>query len=233
MSPDRSPVHAFRKHATLVDFPGRLAALFFVSGCNFRCGFCHNAALLGTAREGISWERLREVCASFRGEWTDGAVISGGEPTLAPGLPALVALLREQGFGVKLDTNGSFPDVLESLLSGLDYVAMDIKCGPATYARLAGFAGVDRVRRSADLLRARARDYEFRTTVIEPVHTDEEMIEIGAMIRGARRYVLQPFIPRDDLPDAAFRSVPRTSPARLRHLAALMGEYAAEVICRD
>lgn len=228
-----SPVYAFRKNASMIDFPGKLAAVFFVSGCNFRCGFCHNAELVEQRSERLSWQRLRQVCARFRNDWVDAAVVTGGEPTLAPELPGLFDLLREYGFALKLDTNGSNPQRLSSLLPGLEYVAMDVKCAPDTYARLTGFDRADLIRESISLIRSHARDYEFRTTVITPVHTDEEMRGVGEMIRGARRFVLQPFVPQKNLPDAALRTIARTTPARMRALKIVMAPFADQVICRE
>ena len=228
-----SPVYAFMKNASMVDFPGRLAAVFFVSGCNFRCGFCHNAELIEPRAERLSWDRLRQACGRFRADWADAAVVTGGEPTVDPGLPGLFDLLKECGFALKLDTNGSSPGRLGALLPRLDYVAMDVKCSDDTYPRLTGFDRVDLVRESIRLIREHARDYEFRTTVIGPVHTDAEMRRIGEMIRGARRFVLQPFVPRGNVPDAALRATGRTTPARMRALKLIMESYADQVICRE
>lgn len=233
MTARASPVFAYHRNPTMVDYPGRLAALFFVSGCNFRCGFCHNAALMAESREGLAWEDLDKACRAFRDHWADAAVITGGEPTLAEGLEELVGRLRGHGFAVKLDTNGSRPEVLERVAPLVDYVAMDVKCSLPTYPRLTGFTHADRIGRSAGILRETTRDYEFRTTVIDGVHTDEEMRGVAEIVRGARRYVLQPFVPREDLPDPALRLVRRTAPSRLRELQAAMRDCADEVICRE
>ena len=233
MTSGLSPVYGFMKNSSMVDFPGKLSAMFFVSGCNFRCGFCHNTTLLDLRSERMPWDRLRRACERFRSDWVDAAVVTGGEPTIAPELPELFVLLREYGFALKLDPNGSHPERVKSLLPELDYVAMDVKCGEGNYGRLTGFDRVERVRESIGLIRDHARDYEFRTTVIDSVHTDEEMHRIGEMIRGARRYVLQPFIPRDDMPDAGLRSKTRTPPDRIRTLKSIMENYADQVICRN
>jgi len=228
-----SPVAAYLKQPTLVDFPGRLAAIFFLSGCNFRCGYCHNAALLAAHRAGMPWDRIEEACVQFRKHWADGVVITGGEPTLAPDLPELIRRLKRHGFAIKLDTNGSRPDILAAVLKDVDYVALDIKCSPATYPRLTGFAEVNRVAQSLDLLRTHARAYELRTTLLEDYHTDADLREVGRWIDGASRLVLQPFLPREDLPDSALRTRPRTSPDRLRAAADLLRPHVREIICRD
>ena len=207
----------------MVDYPGTLAALLFTSGCNFRCGFCHNASLISTAR-GIPWDALNAQCRNWREQWVDAAVVTGGEPTVAPELPALIEFLKAFGWRVKLDTNGSHPDILKDCLDSVDYVAMDVKASLATYPELTGFADVEAIGRSVGILKDAAVDYEFRTTVIESIHTAEEIEEISELIRGARRYVLQPFRPADDLPAARFRSLPRTPPQRLQDLADRVGD---------
>jgi pyruvate formate lyase activating enzyme len=228
-----SPVAAYLKQPTLVDFPGRLAAIFFLSGCNFRCGYCHNAALLATHRAGMTWDRVEHACTHFRKHWADGVVITGGEPTLAPELPELIRRLKRHGFAIKLDTNGSRPEVLAAVLGEVDYVALDIKCSPATYPRLTGFTDVARVAQSLDLLRTHACAYELRTTLLEEVHTDADLREVGRWIEGASRLVLQPFLPREDLPDPELRTRPRTAPDRLRAAADLLRPHVREVVCRD
>lgn len=227
-----SPVFAVMPRPSMVDFPARLAVVLFTTGCNFRCGFCHNASLLGKPRRGYTWEQLDEECRRFRREWADGVVISGGEPTLSPRLDALIDRLRGHGFAVKLDTNGSRPGCLQRVLPKLDYVAMDVKCALERYPDFVAFADTDCIRASIRLLIDTDVDSEFRTTVLESVHDDAEMRAIGELVRGSRRFVLQPFVPRDDLPDPALRSQPRTSPDLLARLGRIMEEYVDEVIVR-
>jgi len=216
----------------MVDYPGRLAAVFFVGGCNFRCGFCHNAALLARPAAFFTWDALRARAAEFRRSWADGAVIGGGEPTLSAELPALVAELKAFGFAVKLDTNGSRPDALAAVLASVDYVAMDVKTAPDRYGRFAGFDDPAAIGRSMELLRRGATEYELRTTVVAGEHDDAVMDAIGRWVRGARRWVLQPFVPRDDLPDPALRATPRTPAPRLIELRRRLADCAGEVIAR-
>lgn len=225
-----SPVYGFLRRPSMIDFPGRMAAVLFVSGCNFRCGFCHNAGLMAERKEGISWDRLADQCRRWRAQWVDAAVVTGGEPTLHPELARLLAFLKSLGWRIKLDTNGSRPDVLSACLDSVDYVAMDIKCGMAGYPELTGFADTERIRESIDLILSRARSHEFRTTVIDTVHTEEDMREIAGMVAGAQRYVLQPFLPRDDVPRPDLRSRPRTHPEVLQRLAAPLRGVARSVV---
>lgn len=215
----------------MVDFPGHLAGVFFVSGCNFRCGFCHNAALMHR-RAGLEWNRLETACARLRSNWVSAAVITGGEPTVSPDLPKLIEFFRAQGWALKLDTNGSRPAALESCLEKIDAVAIDIKAGPSGYKELTGFGDIEALRHSLELVRGHGVECEFRTTVIESFHTDEQMHEIGELIRGARRYVMQPFVPKDHLPDPRYQKRARTSPQRLIELHKVMEPYVQEVLIR-
>jgi pyruvate formate lyase activating enzyme len=225
-------VYAYLRHPSLVDYPGYPAALFFTSGCNFACRYCHNPALMRRRQAGLSWDRLRQVCEDFREEWTAAAVLSGGEPTMAEDLPELIDFFRDRSWRVKLDTNGSFPDVLARILPQVDYVALDVKAAPDRYRELTGFGEVERIRESIALLRAGETDYELRTTLIEPFHDDAQLHELADLVRGARRLVLQPFVPRPDMPDPTFRLLLRTSPDRLHQAAAILTGCAEEVLIR-
>lgn len=226
-------VYAYLEKPLMVDYPGRFAAVFFTSGCNFRCGFCHNAALMGRQKAALSWEQLAEAATRFKNNWVNGVVITGGEPTCSDDLVDLIRFFKERfGFAVKLDTNGANPDRLAECIPLVDYVAMDIKTGLSGYSDLVGFANTDKIQRSIDLIRTQAKEYEFRTTVIESVHTDELMDEASQSIRGAKRYALQAFIPRDDLPGVRFRSLPRTTSARLHQLKDRMAGCADEILLR-
>lgn len=227
-----SPVFAFLKNPSLVDFPGHLSAVFFMSGCNFSCGFCHNAELMGRQRPGIAWRKLRSACDAFRAMWVNGAVITGGEPTLYSQLPALVSFFKRMGWRVKLDTNGSMPDVLAECLAEVDYLAMDIKSGQSGYPELAGYRELSRIERSIDLIKTHAPMYEFRTTLIEAHHTPERIAEIGAWVRGAKRFALQPFVPAATLPLSQYREMKRTSYDYLKYAADCLRHDVDEVIIR-
>ncbi len=229
---DISPVSAWVKHPSMVDWPGHMAGVLLVTGCNFRCPFCHNAPLLAAPREGLAWGVLETLLRRFRDHWVDAIVISGGEPTLRPDLPRLVTFLRERGFRVKLDTNGSRPEAIDAVLDQVDYVAMDVKCGLDRYPALVGFPDPDRIARSIELVRSRALDYEFRTTVAGPLHDDAHMDAIADVLRGSRRWVLQRFEPRGELLHPDCTLWPRTPPSRLRALKTRLGSVAREVIVR-
>ncbi len=207
--------------------------MLFTTGCNFRCSFCHNSTLLGTMRQGLPWERLQETCRQFRAQWVDGAVISGGEPTLwGKELARLIRCLKDAGLAVKLDTNGSRPDVLEEILPELDYVAMDLKCRLQRYPEFVGFHNHEAIASSIELIRQSGCRYEFRTTIIDGIHSEQEAAAMAETVKGARRYVLQPFLPREDLPDPVLRKTPRTSSEDLLRLRDVMQTAVAEVVIK-
>ena len=174
---------------TLLDYPGKVACTVFLSGCNLRCPYCHNPGLMLP------------------------------DPSNAPGMPeAEVVSFLEQRKG-KLDTNGTNPGMPNRLLRDgvLDYVAMDIKNSPSRYAETCG--GVDvlsELRGSFDLLLDGPTDYEFRTTVCEPLHTEKEMEEIGRWLRGAKRYFLQTFVDTGDLVSGGVQAHTQDELTRLR-----------------
>lgn len=184
---------------TLLDYPGQVACTVFFGGCNLRCPFCHNAGLVlapGQEPE-IPPQELLAFLKKRRGV-LDGVCITGGEPLLQPALAPLLAQIKALGYRIKLDTNGSLPAQLKALVGqGLvDYVAMDIKAGPANYARVAGVPGLELapIRESAAYLLGGAVDYEFRTTVVAPLHTTQDFLDIGQWLQGAKRYFLQGFV---------------------------------------
>jgi pyruvate formate lyase activating enzyme len=194
MSP---PIRGFIE-STLLDWEGKVAAVVFLPGCNFRCGYCHARHLVEPMPidESIPLEAVLAAFVRQRG-WLDGVVISGGEPTLHPGLLDFIRQFRAVGIAVKLDTNGSQPDVLERLLSlgVLDYVAMDVK-GPldAKYAEIARVpVDLDAIRRSIELLTGGETPYEFRTTVCPNTLGADEIERTALAVQGARAYYLQAF----------------------------------------
>jgi len=227
-----SPVYAFLEKPSMIDYPGYLCGVFFISGCNFSCGFCHNAPLMGKKQKGLPWSRLDEICRKFKTEWVDAVCITGGEPTLAADLIQLIEFFRGYGFKIKLDSNGALPEVLKECIPRVDYVAMDIKAGLSGYPELVGFNRTEKIAESVKLIMSSGIDHEFRTTIIEPFHTDDQMREIGRLIQDTKRYCIQPFIPKDNLPDLRMRETKRTTPARLRQIEKLMKPYVKEVVVR-
>lgn len=185
---------------TLLDYPGHVAATLFTGGCNFRCPFCHNAELvLCSGEQEIREEEIFAFLRRRKGV-TEGVCITGGEPTLQPGLKEFIRRVKELGFLVKLDTNGYRPETLWELMEeGLpDYVAMDVKASRGNYAIAAGLAGLDMaaIEMSMGIIRSSGIPYEFRTTVVKGIHTEADIEDIGRWLSGCRAYYLQAY--RDD-----------------------------------
>ena len=155
---------------------------------------------------GTSWERSS---SAFANSGCGPRPSPAAKPTIHAALPDTIAFLKKHGFAVKLDSNGSRPDMLERLLPELDYVAMDLKCSLDSYPALTGWKDVEAIRRSLRLIQSSARDYEFRTTLLETLHTNEELHDCGKLIQGAKLLVLQPFVPHENLPAMALRTQPR------------------------
>jgi pyruvate formate lyase activating enzyme len=181
------------------DFPGRISAIVYTRGCNFRCPYCHNPELVDPAAyaepipEGWVLDFLRDRTGRLR-----GVVVTGGEPTLHPDLPRFLSAVKDLGFDTKLDTNGSNPDLLESIIAGhlVDYVAMDIKAPLDAYRRVAGVDAVPKdIERSIRLVIGSGLSHEFRATYEESLLSPNDLGEIGRLARGSRLLVLQGFRP--------------------------------------
>ena len=196
-------IHGLQK-LTLLDYPGKVACTVFTGGCNFRCPFCHNAALVlrPTETESIALDDFFSFLKKRHGV-LDGVCITGGEPILQDGLSAFARRIKEEGFLVKLDTNGSFPEKLKELVSAklVDYVAMDIKNSKKRYAETIGKKTFDLsgVEESVRFLLSDVVPYEFRTTVTREFHDRESLMEAARWIAGCKRYFLQSFTDSGDL----------------------------------
>ncbi len=193
---------------TLLDYPGKVACTVFLQGCNFRCPFCHNRDLLDASPETISTDELLAFLQKRQG-LLDAVCISGGEPTLHADLADLIRTIKALGYAVKLDTNGSRPEVLKQLVDNglLDYVAMDVKNSPSRYPQTIGFPCIDlaAVEESLAFLLSGAVDYELRTTVADELHDEQAFAEIGQWLsrlspeRKATRFFLQSYVDRDSV----------------------------------
>jgi len=187
---------------SFVDYPGKVAATVFTGGCNFSCPFCHNGELVkspGKVQTIETWE-VTEFLKKRKG-LIDGLVITGGEPTLWPGLKDFILKIKEMGFLVKLDSNGYQPLILENLIKEklIDYIAMDIKNSPEKYAETAGLQTIDitRITKSIDIIQKSGIDYEFRTTVMREFHTEEDIMKIKEWLKDSKKYVLQNYNPQE------------------------------------
>ncbi|MBN2582479.1 MAG: anaerobic ribonucleoside-triphosphate reductase activating protein [Planctomycetes bacterium] len=214
------PIRGFLP-STLIDWPGRIAAIVFLPYCNFRCGYCHSGALLmADTNEEIPFEQVRDYLESKR-KWLDGVVICGGEPTLHAELDELCRRLKALGYAIKLDTNGSQPEVIKRLIEArlIDAVSMDVKT--ALDHRMVELAraevDLDAIERSIDLLQQSSLEVEFRTTCC-PAFVDEETVEwIARRLGPEAAYVLQRFEPQHCL-EAVFRAMQPYAAPQMEHL---------------
>lgn len=183
---------------TLVDYPGKVACMVYTIGCNFRCPYCHNPELVDETVEIRYDEEKILTFLDNRQRLLDGVVITGGEPTMHEELPEFIRKVKERGFLVKLDTNGTNPKMLRQVIDeGLvDYVAMDIKSPPHKYSQtVARPVDTEAIKESVSTLMSGHVEYEFRTTLVKSLTSPEDVLEIGKNIKGAKRYFLQQFVP--------------------------------------
>jgi len=184
---------------TLIDYPGRVAATVFLIGCNFRCPFCYSAELVLPEKikeqpripEDVFFDFLKE-----RKGLLEGVVVCGGEPTINKDLPDFLKKIKEYGFLIKLDSNGSNPEVLKKLINEklIDYIAMDVKAPKEKYEKAVGVKiDKEKIEKSINLLKEEGVDYEFRTTVVSKIHSKEDIVKIAKWIGPANRYYLQIF----------------------------------------
>ncbi|MCK4635726.1 MAG: anaerobic ribonucleoside-triphosphate reductase activating protein [Candidatus Moranbacteria bacterium] len=224
---------------TLLDYPEKIATIIFTAGCNFRCGFCYN-------REFVLPEEIEKIKDSFIFEDTvlnflktrvgkiDGVVISGGEPTLQKDLEDFIDKVKELGFLVKLDTNGTNPKILKKLVENkkIDFVAMDIKTDFNNYKNLVGQnINLDDIKESLEFLKKDVIPYEFRTTVVQGIHTPEVFEEMGKMLKGARKIYLQNFRSQTTL-DSKFTSKKSLSKEELEKAVEILSKYIHKVLVR-
>lgn len=196
---------------TLLDFPEKVACIVFTKGCNFYCPFCHNSSLVHSSASDISEDEVLEYLAKRQGI-LEGVCISGGEPLLHDELEAFIKKVKDMGYAVKLDTNGSFPEKLKSLVKKglIDYVAMDIKNSFDKYPPTCGVENIDisKIEESIDFLMSSSVDHEFRTTVVRELHTTQDIVSICKRISGAKKYFIQNFVDSGDILENGLNPMP-------------------------
>ena len=187
---------------TLLDFPGHVACTVFLKGCNFYCPYCYNSSLIdnGLPTNGILEEDFFDFLKNRKGK-LDGVAVTGGEPLLQKDIITFIEKIKQLGFKVKLDTNGSFPEKLSYLINNnlVDYVAMDIKNSYEKYHMTTCFNELSSIKKSVNILLNSNIDYEFRTTIVNELHNVEDFEAIGLMISGAKNYYLQSFQNKDSV----------------------------------
>jgi pyruvate formate lyase activating enzyme len=188
---------------SLIDYPGMICAVIFTQGCNFKCGYCHNPELVNPHfyTECLLEQEVFSFLEKRRGN-LEAVTITGGEPTIQRDLDLFIKRVRDLGYFIKIDTNGSHPEILYRLISDkmIDYIAMDIKGPLNKYESIAGITvDEDKIKQSIKLIISSGVLYEFRTTVLKSLLESSDMLKIGALIRNARLYCLQRFIPSKTL----------------------------------
>ena len=224
---------------TLLDYPGKVACTIFLQGCNFRCPFCHNSELLPPGTEADLSEEELMAFLNKRVGLLEGICVSGGEPTVQPDLIRFIRRIKDLGYAVKLDTNGSRPDVLRSLLEQelVDYVAMDIKNSPAEYAKTIGsdWFHLEKLEESIRLLAAGNIPFELRTTVVAELHSRKSIEEMGRWLnkifagKKVKKLFLQPFVDRDTV---AFSGLHAPDLPEMTQYTELLGPYIEDVFIR-
>ena len=225
---------------SLIDWDGMVATTLYVSGCNFRCPYCHNAGLVLSPDtfESIPTDEIIAYVGEHS-DFLDGVVVTGGEPCGRKTILELLGRLKDAGLSTKLDTNGSFPRVLERAIDDelADYVAMDVKA-PLDFESYRKSAGItdrktlDRVQESIDLLMEGRVDYEFRMTVVPVLHKAADLMRMGERLRGAARFALQNYVPRDPL-DPSFKDEQPYDIERLEEFRDMLAPFFEECIVRS
>ncbi len=182
---------------TLLDFPGKVACTVFLEGCNFRCPFCHNSDMVNSVSPDEMTEDEFFGFLTKRYGLIDGVCVSGGEPLMSDDVIPFIQKIKDMGYSVKIDTNGSFPERLKKIAEmGLcDYIAMDIKNSPKKYDVTSAnpYVSFDSIKESIEFIKNSGIPHEFRTTVVKDFHTTEDMVEIGKIVGENEKYFIQPF----------------------------------------
>ncbi|MEM0216631.1 MAG: anaerobic ribonucleoside-triphosphate reductase activating protein [Candidatus Bathyarchaeia archaeon] len=215
---------------SLIDYPDKVASVLFVPGCNLRCPYCYNWRIVLDPKPPFLTEAAALQILMERKKYVDAVVVTGGEPTIYKELPSFLKKLKEQGFAVKLDTNGFNPEVLEQCLPYTDYVALDVKTSMEKYY-LVGAENPKKLVDTVEMLKASGVEYEFRTTVVPKLVEMQDLQSICEIIKGARNYALQQFIPGDTL-SQEYKSLKPYPPETLKTMAEALRGYVENLIIR-
>ena len=221
---------------SLIDYPGKISAILFTRGCNFRCPYCHNPELVDPQRYAEPWQE-EEYWAFLqsRTQKLDAVVVTGGEPTLQEDLEPFLEKIRKMGFLIKLDTNGSNPDVLKDLLSAnlVDYIAMDIKAPLEKYSEVAKVP-IDKtdIEESIELIKQSTVDHEFRTTIARNILSREDIVNIAKMLQGEKLYILQRCVPTKILDPLFLAQFEPYTHEELEQIANLTENYVLQCLVR-
>ena len=214
---------------TLIDYPGKIVSTIFFNRCNFRCPFCHNPelALNQDKNNPINPEEILEYLEK-RKKWLDGVCLTGGEPTLHTGLEKFIKNIKKRGFLVKLDTNGTDPGIIETLIKKelVDYIAMDIKAHYDDYDNVAKVkVNKQHIKKSTEIIRNSKIDYEFRTTVAPPYFKKQDLLKICKWLDGSKHYVIQQFRNNTKMIDMTLADTQAYTPEKLEEFKEIASKY--------
>lgn len=223
---------------TLIDYPDKVAATVFTVGCNFRCPYCHNPELVEPDYNNKQdFKKAENDFFKFlnkRKNLLDGVCITGGEPTLYPDLPDFIQKIKEEGLLVKLDSNGTNPEMLDYLIKKnlVDFIAMDVKAPEKKYNKATGVkVDIEKIKRSIELIKKSSKDYEFRITVVPEITKKEDIEDIAKWLKGSKKFVLQQFRP-DKVLDPTFKEIKPYSDEELKKFLEILKPYIKEVELR-
>lgn len=220
---------------SLLDYPGKIVSVVFLSGCNFRCPYCFNVEIVNNSKK-LKKIEAKEIFSHLksRKKWLDGVCLSGGEPSLHKGLFDFISKIKEMGFLVKLDTNGANPEILKKLIEAklLDYIAMDIKASLEKYKKtVRRDVDLKKIQESIDLIRNSGIEYEFRTTVVPKFFDEKVALAIGNWLKGSKKYCLQQFRSEKTL-DKSLQKEKPYSPQKLQEFAKILKPFFDSVEVR-
>jgi len=215
---------------SLIDFPEKISTVLFTPGCNLRCPYCYNWRIVIDPKPPFLNEENALKILEKRKKYVEAVVVTGGEPTLHKEIPKFLRKLKERGFAVKLDTNGFYPQVLEECLAYVDYVALDVKTSVEKYPLLGAKDTAD-LMRTIEILKSGKTAYEFRTTVVPGLVDADDIPRIGELVKGAKIFAFQQFIPEDTL-DKTFKTIKPHSPETIARFAETMKNYVDNAILR-
>jgi len=220
---------------TLVDYPGKVACTVFLPKCNFGCGFCHNKDLVLNPDKikAVSEQEVLDYLKEKK-QWIDGIVVTGGEPLLHKELSGFLAKVKELGYLVKLDTNGTDPSFLKELLDKklVDFVAMDVKNCIERYDETARApVDMEKIKESISLIKD-CKDHEYRTTVVPGLHTEEDIKKIGEWLKGSKKFSIQNFRADDNVIEEKYKAMKSFSKEELGKFKKILENYVGEVEVR-
>ncbi|MBN1923880.1 MAG: anaerobic ribonucleoside-triphosphate reductase activating protein [Nanoarchaeota archaeon] len=219
--------------SSFIDYPGKISLVVFTAGCNFHCHYCHNPELVNPEPPFMAEDKVFKLIDNKK-EWIDGVVITGGEPTLHQDLPLFIKKIKERGLLVKLDTNGSNPEMIKELTDSkiVDYLAMDVKAPLEKYESVTQIkVKTEDLKKSIQLIKESGIDYEFRTTILPSLLNEKDLVKIGYLLEGSKLLVLQSFRNEVTL-DESYNTQPSYLKPEMEHFVRVLKPYFKKVISR-